>query len=146
MSSASRSRLIAVLGIAAAAIVFLALSAASPSPGSLLLANAPATHLSAAARHIKLAPPPSFGCSIQHNCHRRPSHEVTARVVARAQSEEIGGSPATNALDVPVQAYVNKVEHLRALRAARLAAARRLRERNSFVGALNAGKLLDQFD
>jgi hypothetical protein len=41
---------------------------------------------------------------------------------------------------------VNKVEHLRALRAAKVAAAHRLREHDSFVGALNAGKLLDQFD
>jgi hypothetical protein len=63
------------------------------------------------------------------------------------QSEEIGGSPAITARnDVPVQAYVNNVEHLRALAAARLAAAHHLREHNSFIGALNAGKLLDQFD
>jgi hypothetical protein len=48
--------------------------------------------------------------------------------------------------DMPVQAFVNKVEHIRTIRAAKLAAAHRLRERQSFDGAINAGKLLDQFE
>jgi hypothetical protein len=42
--------------------------------------------------------------------------------LARAQAEEIGGSASATPEDVPVQAYVNKIERLRALRAAKLRA------------------------
>ena len=71
--------------------------------------------------------------------------ELNARVFARMQGNE-AASPTTAAQDVPVQAYVNRVEHLRSIRAARSAAVHRLHEQRSFIGAINAGKLLDEFE
>jgi hypothetical protein len=134
MSSASRSRLIAVLGIALAAMVLLLFAAVS-TPSSAMLAAAPAHLTAAVPEHPHL-----------QSIAKPAQPEITARSLARTQSEEVGGSPSAGADDVPVQAYVNKVERMRALRAARVAAVHRIHEHDSFIGAINAGKLLDQFE
>jgi hypothetical protein len=77
---------------------------------------------------------------------KQSSPEIDTRTLAIVQNDEVGGSNSAMPQDMPVQAFVNKVEHIRTIRAAKLAAAHRLRERQSFDGAINAGKLLDQFE
>jgi hypothetical protein len=142
MASAARSRVAALVSLSSAALMLLLLALLSTAPSSML-APAPAP-LHTAASSASSASLTSSPLPLSP-AHHQPT-EITARVLARARSEEVGGSPSAAAQDVPVQAYVNKIEHLRALRAARVAAAHRLHERDSFIGAINAGKLLDQFD
>jgi hypothetical protein len=138
MSSAARSRAAALLALSSAALMLLLLAALSTVPSSILAVAPPPLH--------PAAPTPTGTLSHVLSSPHHPPPEITARVLARARSEEVGGSPSAAAQDVPVQAYVNKIEHLRALRAAKAAAAHRLHERDSFIGAINAGKLLDQFE
>ena len=130
-SASSRSRSVAVVGACVAALLVLACSAIAAAPDALL---APA-HASASAAVVQHA------LSIA----KQVPPELNARVFANVQRNE-GGSPSTSAQDVPVQAYVNRVERLRSIRAARSAAVHRLHEHRSFLGAINAGKLLDQFE
>ena len=115
MSSASRSRLIAVAALAFAALTLLLLACVSTAPRAML-APAPETSSPAlaAAQHLPLHSAAAISS--------RPLAQLTAHTFARARAEEIGGSDSTTPDDVPAQAYVNKVEHLRSLRIAKLRA------------------------
>ncbi len=119
MSSASRSRLIAVaaLSLSLALVALLLLAGISNAPRSLLAPAASSLairHAPAAAQHLPLHP---AAATSSH-----PLAQITAHSLARAQAEEIGGPASATPEDVPVQAYVNKIERLRALRAAKLRA------------------------
>ena len=115
MSSASRSRLIAVAALSLALVALLLLAGISNAPRSML---APADSSPAIRRPVAAALPlhPAAATS------SHPLAQITAHSLARAQAEEIGGSASATPEDVPVQAYVNKIERLRALRAAKLRA------------------------
>lgn len=111
MSSASRSRLIAAAALSLAVVALLLLAGISNAPRSML---APAASSPAMRRPAAL-----------HRAAATSSHplaQITVHSLARAQAEEIGGSASATPEDVPVQAYVNKIERLRALRAAKLRA------------------------
>jgi hypothetical protein len=118
MSSASRSRLIAVAALACAALTLLLLACISTAPRAMLApapeTSSPALRRPAAAQHLPLHSAAAVSS--------RPLAQLTAHTFARAQADEIGGSDSATPEDVPAQAYVNKVEHLRSLRIAKLRA------------------------
>jgi hypothetical protein len=121
MSSASRSRLIAVAALSLALVALLLLAGISNAPRSML---APADSSPAIRRPAAAALPQALHLPL-HPAAATSSHplaQITTHSLAMAQAEEIGGSASATPEDVPVQAYVNKIERLRALRAAKLRA------------------------
>ena len=119
MSSASRSRLIAVAALSLALVALLLLAGISNAPRSML---APADSSPAIRRPAAAALPQHLPLHPAAATSSHPLAQITTHSLAMAQAEEIGGSASATPEDVPVQAYVNKIERLRALRAAKLRA------------------------
>jgi hypothetical protein len=119
MSSASRSRLIAVAALSLALVALLLLAGISNAPRSML---APADSSPAIRRPVAAALPLHLPLHPAAATSPHPLAQITTHSLAMAQAEEIGGSASATPEDVPVQAYVNKIERLRALRAAKLRA------------------------